>query len=266
MTIDEMKKRKQETGYTCRQISELSGVPYGTVQKIFTGETASPRHDTVVALTRLFEKYRDIPDDPANVNCVRESAPYGYDISGKQGTYTVDDLYSFGDEKRRELIDGVMFEMQAPQTVHQVIASYISNTLFNHAGRMHGECIVLQAPLDVQPDSDDRTMVEPDVMVLCDRKKLLKDRIFGAPDLIVEILSKATRYRDMAVKLKKYAEAQVREYWIVDADKRRVFVYDFASECYPAIYGFDAEVPVAIWDGSCKVDFSKLTGQIEKLL
>ena len=54
MTVEEMKKRKQEKGYTYAQIAELSGVPLGTIQKIFSGETVSPRYDTLQALEQLF--------------------------------------------------------------------------------------------------------------------------------------------------------------------------------------------------------------------
>ena len=66
MTIQEMRDKKKEMGYTYAQIADLSGVPLGTVQKIFSGETESPRYDTILALEQLF---RDIP-------VVRESSSY----------------------------------------------------------------------------------------------------------------------------------------------------------------------------------------------
>ena len=56
MTIEELKERKRQKGYTYAQMSELSGVPVGTIQKIFTGETTNPRYDTLQALERLFQK------------------------------------------------------------------------------------------------------------------------------------------------------------------------------------------------------------------
>ena len=55
MTIEEMKEKKREHGYTYNMMSQMSGVPLGTVQKIFTGETKSPRYDTLEALARIFE-------------------------------------------------------------------------------------------------------------------------------------------------------------------------------------------------------------------
>lgn len=97
MTIQEMRDKKKEMGYTYAQIADLSGVPLGTVQKIFSGETESPRYDTILALEQLF---RDIP-------VVRESSSYK---SGsryeRNGSYTLDDYYALPDEQRVELIDG----------------------------------------------------------------------------------------------------------------------------------------------------------------
>ena len=65
----------------------------------------------------------------------------------------------------------------------------------------------------------------------------------------------------MLTKLHKYESAGVREYWLVDPDKLKVIVYDFTHEDY-TIYGFDSVIPVAIWDGRCQIDFSKLYDQI----
>ena len=68
--------------------------------------------------------------------------------------------------------------------------------------------------MDVQLEWDDKTMVQPDVMVVCDRDKITRKCIYGAPDLAVEILSDSTKKKDMYVKLGKYMDAGVREYWL----------------------------------------------------
>lgn len=62
----------------------------------------------------------------------------------------------------------------------------------------------------------------------------------------------------MVIKLNKYMAAGVKEYWMVDPEQKRVFVYNFAEENYPTIYGFDAKVPVGIWNGECKIDFQEV--------
>ena len=95
---------------------------------------------------------------------------------------------------------------------------------------------------------------------------MYKNRIYGAPDFILEVLSKSTRRRDMVIKLQKYANAGVKEYWMVDIEGRRVFVYIFDEENYPVIYGFDSKVPVYIWGGQCEIDFSEVYNYIRFLI
>ena len=116
----------------------------------------------------------------------------------------------------------------------------------------------MAAPMDVQLDCDDKTMVQPDVMVICDRDKITRKCIYGAPDLAVEILSDSTKKKDMYVKLGKYMEAGVREYWLVDPKGKKVIAYDFEAEVTPSIYGFSSKVPVGIFGGECEVDFAKI--------
>ena len=124
-------------------------------------------------------------------------------------------------------------------------------------------CIPMFAPVDVQLDQDDKTMVQPDLMIVCDRKKLTRQGVFGAPDFIIEILSESTRKKDSYLKLMKYQKAGVREYWLVDPDKKKVIVYDLEKVEIPVIYGFTDQVPVRIFDGKCVVDFSLIYENIK---
>ena len=114
------------------------------------------------------------------------------------------------------------------------------------------------SPLDVQLNCDNTTIVQPDVLVVCDRSKVRNRYICGAPDFIVEILSKSTKKKDMFIKTEKYMNAGVREYWVVDPDRKQIIVYDFEHDEYPLIYGFDAKVPVFIFGGECMVDFAQI--------
>ena len=88
------------------------------------------------------------------------------------------------------------------------------------------------APLDVQLDRDDRTMVQPDVLVVCDRSKWCGGCVYGAPDFVMEILSPSTWEKDMYVKLGKYESAGVREYWIVIRRRNGVLVYDLSTRIF----------------------------------
>ena len=65
-------------------------------------------------------------------------------------------------------------------------------------------------------------MVQPDVCVVCDLSKIHRTEIYGAPDFVVEVLSPSTKMKDILIKMRKYQNAGVREYWMVDPDKETV--------------------------------------------
>jgi len=250
MTLEEMKQRKKELGYTNEQIAELSGVPLGTVQKVLSGATETPRYDTMRALENVLRKRESTYGDAV---MVKESMPYY--AGKKQGEYTLEDYYALPGEQRVELIDGVFYDMTAPTLLHQLLSKEICRALDDYIRQKKGTCMTFMAPADVQLDCDNRTMVQPDVFMLCDLSKMKLNKVYGAPDFIVEVLSKSTKKKDMYLKLGKYVSAEVKEYWLVDPEKRTVLVYDFEHDEYPKIYGFDSAVPVGIFDGDCEIDF-----------
>ena len=138
--------------------------------------------------------------------------------------YTIDDIYSLPDGERAELIDGRIYYMAPPNRKHQTIA-----------------------PFAVFLNEDDTNDVEPDISVICDPDKLNDKGCFGAPDWIIEIVSPSSRRMDYFTKLFKYRTAGVREYWIVDPDRKRIVVYDFESEDTKD-YSFSDTVKVNIYD------------------
>ena len=176
----------------------------------------------------------------------------------RQGTYTIADYMVLPEWQRVELIDGVFYDMYAPTSVHQILAADIWMKFKQHIAKNHGSCIPIASPLDVQLDRDEKTMVQPDVVVICDRSKITRERVFGDPDLVVEILSPSTRKKDMYIKLNKYRAASVREYWMVDPDEKTITVHDFEHDEAPAFYSFADQVPVGIFGGACLVDFAEI--------
>lgn len=246
MTIQEMKKKKQEKGYTYAQMAELSGVPLGTIQKIFSGETVSPRYDTLQALERLFEE----------AFIVREQSAYCAATEHVQGSYTIEDYRELPDEQRVELIDGYFYDMASPTFLHQRIGGEIYRQIANFIMDKGGKCQPLIAPVDIQLDCDERTMVQPDVAILCHDDKIKKWGVYGAPDFVLEVTSPSTKRKDYTKKLTKYMEAGVREYWILDPYQQKVVVYFFESEICPVIYGVDKAIPVGIYEGELQIEFS----------
>ena len=244
MYRDILREKKERAGWTTEELSNRSGVPVGTINKILSGETASPRYDTMEALNRAFREEEAL--------MLGESAPYA--ANDEERLYTLDDYYRLPNDVRAELIDGRLFYMQSPTSAHQNIIGelYFATRLF--IKEKNGTCQPFMAPLDVQLDCDDKTMIQPDFMIICDREKVWEDRIYGAPDFVVEVLSPSTRKRDTDLKLLKYRNAGVREYWIVDLEKERIICYFFEEDgLMPNIYTFQNEVPVRIYDGELKI-------------
>ena len=267
MTIDEMQTIKTEFGLTYDLIAENSGVPLGTVQKVLSSTTKAPRLETVRRLTAYFERlagqktqkqttfsYADLPKQPPKGVAEASPAYAATPPSKKQGEYTLDDYLALPDDIRAELIDGVIFLMSAPGTLHQALSGMIFHTILSYIKNHRGTCIPFSAPTDVQLDCDDKTIVQPDVFIVCDRSKITPQRIFGAPDFIIEILSPSTWEKDMFIKGRKYKNAGVREYWLIDPKRKIVLVYRFERDDAIEIHTFDEKVEVGIFQAEDPAD------------
>jgi Uma2 family endonuclease len=121
-------------------------------------------------------------------------------------------------------------------------------------------CEVFLSPCDVRLDKDNYTMVQPDLLAVCgENDEEIEIRYEGAPDLVVEILSPSSRSKDQVLKLYKYHNAGVREYWIIDPKYKTVTVHRFEDEDYtPQVYKFESQIPVGISQGKCTIDFSRV--------
>ena len=104
------------------------------------------------------------------------------------------------------------------------------------------------SPFAVFLNEDDVNYVEPDISVICDKNKLDDQGCHGAPDWIIEIVSPGSKSMDYMTKLFKYRTAGVREYWIVNPQKKTVTVYDFETEKKSNQYNFEDDVPVCIYE------------------
>ena len=267
MTIEEMRQRKRELGYTNQMIAERSGIPLSTVQKVFAGATSSPRRETIEALGRALEKDKSaVYEDPVTSDRMVNETSEAYNVNAEDGNssetgnrlFTLEDYLRLPDDQRVELIDGVFYDMAAPTTIHQGVAGFLHKKFLDFVMENKGPCFPFISPVDVQLDCDDKTVVQPDILVVCDRTKYKNGRVFGAPDLVVEVLSPSTRRKDMQLKMYKYAGAGVREYWMVDPEKKLVVQYDLEHLEIPAIYNFQSVIPVLIWDGACTIDLREM--------
>jgi Uma2 family endonuclease len=146
-----------------------------------------------------------------------------------------EERYTYADYKawelkpgeRFELINGFAYPIPTPNTSHQWIVSILTGEFYSY---LKGKpCKVFPSPFDVrlfyEEDDSNDTVVQPDLVVICDPKKLGEEGCRGAPDLAVEILSPSNTAIEMERKLPLYGEAGVREYWIVDPKDKHISIY-----------------------------------------
>jgi Uma2 family endonuclease len=147
-----------------------------------------------------------------------------------------DDYFTFRDyqkwdgDERYELIDGEAFAMSpAPNRRHQEVVFGLARQLADALDG--GPCKVYLGPFDVrlprglERDGDVDTVVQPDISVICDQKKLDDAGCRGAPDVIVEVVSPATAARDRVIKRDLYQLHGVGEYWLIDPERRMLTIY-----------------------------------------
>ncbi len=167
-----------------------------------------------------------------NKNLLREEA-VEYTADHKVSYEEFKKLYGEDEtESKYELIDGVVYAMTSPLFSHQMAVSKIIALFTNwFSGKL---CIPIVAPFDVKLSNgaptfeEDPNVVQPDVLVICDSDKIDDEgRYEGVPTLVVEVLSKSTKSKDLFVKANLYMNSGVSEYWIVDTDLNQVTVYWF---------------------------------------
>lgn len=172
--------------------------------------------------------------------------------------YTEEDYDNLPEEIHAELIDGQFYNMAAPNRLHQTILSELHLLIGSYIKLKGGSCRIYPAPFAVKLFREKDTIVEPDMCVICGRDKLTEKGCSGAPDWIIEIVSPSNPGHNYIRKLNLYADAGVREYWIVDPVTREVAVYDLESGILRAeAFTFQETVKVNIWE-DFSIDFSAL--------
>ena len=164
-----------------------------------------------------------------------------------KNNYTSEDYWNLPEGERAELIGGKFYDMAPPSRIHQKLVSKLTALFNQYITDHHGSCEVYPAPFAVNLDADDKDWVEPDISVICDPNKLTDRGCSGAPDLIFEIVSPASRKMDYGLKNTIYSQDGVREYWIVDPAKQRTTVYHYEEDAAPMIYLFDQPVSAGIY-------------------
>ena len=178
--------------------------------------------------------------------------------------YTYNDYLGWEGPERYQIINGEVFMMASPTVEHQAIVVELTIQFGNW---LRGKpCRVFVAPLDVrlfpEENNSDNTVVQPDLLVVCDKAKLGKGSVNGPPDVAVEIVSPSTSQKELLVKFGAYLDAGVREYWVIEPEQKlvQVHVYEnghFISSAYKA----DAIISSAVLQGF-QVDLKTLWADI----
>ncbi len=163
--------------------------------------------------------------------------------------FTMDDINALPEHIRAELIDGHIFYFAGANTIHQRIAGNLYVTLSTHIKQNQGACEVFFPPYSVFLDDENKNSLQPDVLVICDSAKIKEDGCHGAPDLVIEVVSKSTKSRDYGIKLQKYRTSGVKEYWVIDPTRETVLVNWFEDENLNYLYGFDEEIEFHLFPG-----------------
>ncbi|MCL2772432.1 MAG: Uma2 family endonuclease [Oscillospiraceae bacterium] len=183
-----------------------------------------------------------------------------------QKKYNSEEFFEFVKEKeeRYELINGRIYLMASPNVGHQDIALFIGAELQHY---LKGKtCRAFIAPLDVvlfeKSKENSHNVIQPDVFVVCDPEKISKERIYGAPDLAIEIVSPSSEIHDYFKKFGLYMKYGVKEYWIVNPETKTVFVQvngqdENGNDNETVKYSFGDKIKVGIFD-DFYIDFKEM--------
>ena len=170
---------------------------------------------------------------------------------------TIEQYEELPEDYRVEVFDGIIYDMSSPSQDHQTISMELSTILNTYIKNRHGSCRVFHAPFDVKLSDSPLTIVQPDLMIICDKNKLDGKRCNGAPDFIIEIVSPGNPSDDYIRKLYYYNHAGVREYWIVDPRRKTVTVNYFEGNLLNLQYSFDSAIKVNIYE-DLLINFSEI--------
>ncbi|MFW3378001.1 Uma2 family endonuclease [Glaesserella parasuis] len=171
------------------------------------------------------------------------------------GSYSYGDYLKWKFQERVEIIKGKIMAMSpAPNRLHQRISMKLTKAFLDVF--VNHQCELYVAPFDVRfPDSNGKikTVVQPDLCVICDPNKLDEKGCIGAPDLIVEILSPGNSKREMKDKYELYQEQGVSEYWIVRPEEQHIQIYVLENGRYIGVQ------PVVEGDAVTSIKFPALS-------
>lgn len=152
-------------------------------------------------------------------------------VSLRTKHWTYRDYYALNDDKRYEVIEGELIMTPAPSFKHQDVSAKLGNLIFNHVnGKKLGK--VVFSPIDVVLSDD--IALQPDIVYISNKNTgIIKDAgVFGPPDMVIEVISPTSIYKDMHVKKSIYEKAGIKEYWLVFPDEKVIEIFSIEKGRY----------------------------------
>lgn len=179
-------------------------------------------------------------------------------LRDQQELITMEQYENLPENIRAEVFEGQIYYMASPSQIHQTILTELLVSIRSYLKKKGSNCQVFPAPFDVKLSDHPLTLVQPDIMIVCDKDKLDGKRCNGAPDFVIEIISPNNPSDDYIRKLYYYKSYGVREYWIVDPRSQTILVYFFEQDSFNVRqYSFQDKIKVNIYD-DLWIDFAEL--------
>ena len=181
-------------------------------------------------------------------------------MTAGKGSHTVEDVLALPEVQRAELFDGEMAAKAFPTATHQGIISCLFTEIAVYLKAKEAHCRIMMSPFAVFLKDDGRNYLAPDITVVCDGEKLDEEGCHGAPDWVIEVVSPTSRALDYGKKLGAYIDAGVREYWVVDPEKKVIVTYYLEQPDIPVIHHLGDIVKSGIYN-----DLAIDTSQLENI-
>lgn len=277
LTVEQMNCIKEERGYSYDTLAAYTGLPRATIVNVLTGVSANPRFTTMIALEKVLgasesefpgRRYRC----EANSRGMQEAfglaeARPEYE-TGRTSGITAKQFLSMSPDYPAELIDGKIVRRSEPDFVHSEICEYFYDTFKEYIKKKGGRCRpkVSNTNVLLPPEDGKDTVVCPDFFVICKEEKIDWFGIDGAPDFVLEVVSKDNWRNDYSEKTRKYDFAGVREYWIIDPLRGHllIFIYDAEAEELPRILPLSGKAGVYIFKNELQIDLDEVRRRIEE--
>lgn len=238
---------RRARGYSQAFMAEQLGIARST----YAGYESGKRSPDIEMFSKISKELFVSADellgryDYGTPNLIKE-AKADYFIEPK---YSVEDYFNLPDCADYELIEGELIKKNAPGYTHQIVVGEIFMSFRQWMKERCKKCEVIPAPFCVVLSERNGVVVQPDISVICNRDFIQDGVCMGAPDLIVEVLSKSNKAYDTSEKLHIYHKYGVREYWIVDPEKEYIMVHFLEDGELPIIMPFSEKVSSGVIKG-----------------